>query len=291
MRNFPRDLYTHIGPDLDAHLSCWLVRKFVPTMFNAQILYVGADWDGIGMKNGDMAVDVYAGSRGIKGIQDPDGTVHSCASYIASRYLRREDAEAIRDLVRFVDIQDAYGSVVNHLIKDASHEARRIFAANSIGAILRALEFTHPNDPHTVFSRMCEIFDGYLEMGRSNVRARLEASRVQLFASGRVALVEGRKEKGINHILWGRGVEAIVYVDGFNLGVVRRGDGALLRDGTRFRADHPEIQKIVRMAEKTVWFAHPKRFLYCRGSRKAPANSKSKVNPQELIEAISNLLK
>lgn len=288
-------IFTHINPDLDAHSSCWAVRRFVPGMSNAPIIYIGADWDGSGMEPGDIAVDLNAGGKGIKGILDSDGTVHSSFAYIVSRYASREDAEDIKDLVSFVDMQDAYGSVVNYMVRnrmimETTHDARRLIAVNSIGSDLRALEYLFPDEPEKVFSRMCDIFDGRLLMGRANRRAEIEADKAQLFANGRVALVRGKKEKRTSHILWERGVEAFVYIDELNLGVVRRGDGALLRDGKRFRADHPAIRNVVKDAgEINQWFDHPKGFLYCHGSRKAPAHSMSNVNPLQLIEVVSRL--
>ena len=285
-------IYTHVRPDLDAHSSCWAVRRFISLMEDAEIVYVKANWDGFGMESGDMAVDMHANGRGIKGVQDFDGTVHSCFSYIVSNYASREDANYIKDLVRFIDIQDAHGSVVNHLIKYASYDARRIFALNNIGAVMRAIEYKYPDEPKKVFELMSGIFDGYLLMGRANVCAIEEASRMELFADGRVALVRDKRYSRTDHILWERGVLAIVYVDGFNLGVLRRGgSGFSLRDGSDFRADHPKIREVVERSGDTSWFAHSKGFLYCRGSRKAPAETSSNVDPQELIKVISNLLK
>ncbi len=410
-------LYTHVNPDLDAHFACWLVKSFIPYMAKAEIVYRGADWDGVGMNHDDMAVDMQAGGHGIKGIQDPDGTVHSCVASLASKYLSAEDQEAIRELISFVDIQDANGSVVHNLISRAHRDARKIFALNNIGAILRAFDCLNQNDPVTVSERMSEIFngylrlgrakllcsntsnknlfsyllrwmtqgseyvwcpeigsgrrasvsasrylkkedadairslinfvdfydshnsvanhlirdfseevkrffdvnsvgtvlraiehvhsddlkmisrrmfeifDGFLEMGRADLRAILEADRAKLFARGKVALVKDKREKRTDQILWERGVQAIVYDDGHNIGVLRRGEGVLLKDGTIFRADHPEIKKVVEKAkDNRRWFDHPKGFLYCHGSRKAPASSKSNVNPHELIEVISKLL-
>jgi len=71
-----------------------------------------------------------------------------------------------------------------------------------------------------------------------------------------------------------RGVRVIVYVDGNNLGVIRHGDESL-------RMDHAEICAVVEAAGETnEWFAHPAGFLFCRGSRKAPAENPSKVNPR-----------
>lgn len=274
---------------MDAHLSSWGVRQFVPGMALSPIVYVSANWDGNGLEPGDMAVDISAGGHGIKGVKDADGTVHSSADYIISKYASREDALAIKDLVRFVDIQDAHGSVVNYLIKGSSSEARRVFAVTSIGAVSRALEYAHPNDSPTVFNRMSEIFDGFLLMGRANVRAIAEADKAEIFANGKVALIRGKKERRTSHILLERGALVIIYVDGLNIGV-RTGRKTFLRDGSIFRADHPVIRQIVTEAGENDWFAHSKGFLYCHGSRKAPALLPSKVDPYKIVQATAILL-
>jgi len=87
-----------------------------------------------------------------------------------------------------------------------------------------------------------------------------------------------------SYVLGGRAM-AIVYVDGMNIGVIRR-------DDVSTRMDHPRIREVVETAgEAGEWFAHPAGFLYCRGSRKAPATSRSRVTARELGEAMNLVLK
>ncbi len=417
-----RYLYTHIGPDLDAHTGRCAVTRFVPGMANAKVIYVPASWDGDGLRKGDMAIDLVAGGKGIKGHRDPDGSTHSAFAYVVNKYASKKEKEALKDLVSFVDIQDAYGSVMNYLIRHTGHDNRRICSQNSFGAVFRALDYAHPNDSETVFKRMLEIFDGYLLMGKTRaleknysnlryyfacwflvrfvkvkdrytaadlagqaerlvsryvtdnvvrnalrdlvtfideydgnmpdptdgdyeakrilyntsitsvtkalehyhgddeelvlqrmseifdgileaagpaeVRAQAEADRAKLYADGRVAFVVNKKEKRTNQILKERGVLAIVYMAGNNLGVLANND-IYLEDGSRFRADHPKICRLIeesgeRVAEEKIddhdWFRHPRGFLCGHGSDKAPASSRSKVDPSKLVEVVSSLI-
>ena len=53
------------------------------------------------------------------------------------------------------------------------------------------------------------------------------------------------------------------------------------------RMDHPTIRAVVKTAGETAeWFAHSSGFLFCRGSRKAPVKTASKVRPEDLAEAV-----
>ena len=100
-----------------------------------------------------------------------------------------------------------------------------------------------------------------------------------------VAVVTNAREFATNGVLFEEyGVRVIVYVDGHNLGIIREGSETL-------RMDHPDLRAVVSAAgEADEWFAHPAGFLYCRGSRKAPAQSPSRVRSRDLAGAAERLL-
>lgn len=82
-------IFTHINVDLDATASVWAARYFMANMAGAPVEFRPADWDGAEMIQGDIAVDINAGGRGIKGEKGLDGTVHSCfASIMACQKIR-----------------------------------------------------------------------------------------------------------------------------------------------------------------------------------------------------------
>lgn len=276
-------IYTHMNVDLDAVCSVWAARRFrvLPHADEAEIVFVPANWPGP-VPFGDLAVDVSAGGAGRKGEMESDGVVHSCFEGLVKRHASRDDQEAIRELVAFVDAQDAHGSAVRHLVPGASRASQSVLAFTGINAVLRALQSVHGGDDDAVIDAMFPILDGMLKTGRSRQRARLEAMDAERV--GPVAIVVGAREYGTNAALFeDHGVRAIVYVDGFNLGVVREGAETI-------RADHEVIRELVAAAgEEKEWFAHSAGFLYCRGSRKSPATTASKVDQRALARAVAHV--
>ncbi len=277
-------IFTHFNVDLDAVCSVWAVREFVPGAKDAEVVFRPANWDGAEMEKDDIAVDLSAGGRGLKGKQDENGTVHSCFAEIVAQYATPSDQVALEKLVQFVDAQDAHGSAVKFLVPEASHEAQEVLGMTGLNAVLRALQEANPRNDAVVVEKMSEILSGMLKVGRARQRAVAEADRAEVLEGGKVAIVVNSQEFATNGILFDRGVRVIVYVDRNNLGLIRC-------NGETLRMDHPELRAIVEDAgEADEWFAHPAGFLFCRGSRKAPAKSPSKVDPRVLAETIAHLL-
>jgi len=274
-------IYTHMSVDIDAVASVWAARQFVPGFREAKVEFRPVNWDGTGAAEGSLLLDMSAGTKGVK---DPDGTVHSCFKSLVLAYAPAEARQVLAKLVAFIDAQDAYGSAVRHLAPGIGEEAGEVLAATGLNAVLRAFQWTCRNDDAAVVAKMSEIFSGMFEAGLSRQRAQMEADQARVFGQGRVAIVENSKEYATNGVLFEQGVEVVVYVDGNNLGVVRRNDVVL-------RMDHPDIRRVVAEGgEEGEWFAHPAGFLYCRGSRKAPAESPSQVAPAALAEAAAAAL-
>jgi len=237
------------------------------------------------MVEGDLALDIDASGRGLKGEKGEGGIVHSCLALIVAKYASPADQSALASLVRFVDAQDAHGSAVKFLAPEASRESQETLAMTGLNAVLRALQATHPRNDALVVERMSEILSGMLQAGRARQRATAEADKARVLDGGKVAIVINSQEFATNGILFEeRGIRVIVYVDGHNLGVIRHGDESL-------RMDHAELRAVVEAAgEASEWFAHPAGFLFCRGSRKAPAENPSRVNPRMLAEVAAKLL-
>lgn len=277
-------IYTHYNVDLDAVASVWAVRRFVSGMENVSVEFRPANWRGDGFMSGDMAVDIDAGGLGLKGEVDGDGIVHSCFASMVKRYASEEDNRALTHLVRFVDIQDAYGSTVNHLLPDLPEYNRRVLYYTGINSVLRALQSAHPQNDELVVERMSEIFDGMLEMGLSRIRAVTEAEQAEILADGRVAIARNNQEYATPGILFSQGVRVLIYVDGHCLGLVRS-------QHEQLRMDHPQIRQVAEaVGEAKEWFAHSAGFLFCRGSRKNRVATPSRVDPYDLVRAVSSLL-
>jgi hypothetical protein len=278
-------IFTHFNVDLDAVCSVWAAKQFIPGAQDAAVEFRPASWDGNGMAEGDIAVDIAAGGRGMKGEKGENGIVHSCFALIVAEYASSEDQLALASLVRFVDAQDAHGSAVKFLASEASAEAQATLAMTGLNAVLRAFQAVNPRNDAAVVEKMSEILSGMLQAGRARQRAQAEADRAEVLPGGKVAIVVNSREFATNGVLFEeRGVRVIVYVDGNNLGLIRHGDESL-------RMDHAELRAVVEATgEADEWFAHPAGFLYCRGSRKAPAENPSKVDPRTLAKVAARLL-
>jgi hypothetical protein len=282
-------VYTPINPDLDAVASVWAAREFIPGAREAELVFVPTNWDAAEMEEGDLALDINAAGRGIKGTQHADGTVGSCFVLLMSRYAPADDQWALHSLQRFVDAQDSTESAVKSLAPYAYESERRVLADTGINAVLLALQGVHPRNDTLVMERMAEIFSGMLQTGRARQRAVIEANRAELIGDGQVAIVRDNQECATNAILFERGVRVIVYVDGHNIGVVREGSMTL-------RMDDPALVEVIHAAGEELgdgdgsWFAHSAGFVLAWGTRKAPASSASRVCPEDLAMAAAQLL-
>lgn len=278
-------IFTHVSVDLDAVSSVWAARLFIPDAAQATVEYRTANWNGDGMNEGDLALDIHANGRGMKGECGENGIVHSCFALIVKKYASPEDQTALEPLMCFVDAQDAHGSAVKFLAPEVRRDAREVLSRTGLNAVLRALQAVHPHNDAIVLARMSEIFSGMLKSGRNRRRAVLEAKKAEILPGGTVAIVRNPREYATNGILFEEhGIRVIVYVDGNNLGIIRNNDDSI-------RMDHPDLRAVVEAAGETdEWFAHSAGFLFCRGSRKNPVMTPSNVDPRALAEAAAKLL-
>lgn len=228
-----------------------------------------------------------------------DGISREMADYLLSNYREKTDTVFIKEVLRFFDLKfDALKnserlSVVDLMIGGESDETRKIFAKNSIDAILAVLRYVHRKDDKIFFKRAFEILDGFLKMDEVNIRAEAAADLVMRYTNGRpdpeglVAFVKDRKEKGVGYALRKRGVVVVIYQDGLNMGVVVKGRPRRLKDGRILTAGHPAFRAVVEKAGDPdgLWYLHIAEFLLCNGSEKAPTDVASRVKPEDFVIA------
>jgi hypothetical protein len=283
-------VYTHITLDLDAAASVWAAREFIPGAHDAEVVFKPANWNGAGMNKGDLALDIVAGGRGIKGREHADGSVGSCFVVVVERYASTRDQDALDSLLKLVERQDASGSAVKWFAGEADPRSVKVLDDTGLNGVLRAYQANDPRNDALVVERMSGIFSGMLANGRAWMRAVDEAAQAEGLGKGPVVIVRDQREFQTNSVLFDHwGVRVIVYADGYNLGVIRQ-------DTVSVRMDDPALRAVVEAAGEEVgdgegkWFAHPAGFLFARGTRKAPATTPSRVRPEDLAEAAAPLL-
>jgi hypothetical protein len=281
-------IFTHVHVDLDAVASVWAARQFIPGASSATVEFVSANWDGNGMSFEDIAVDIEAGGKGLKGEKDLELRVHSCFSLILKKYAAINDQLSLMRIASYIDLEESRGSVLGVLFPDLDKETRLMLSSANLNMALRSLYQIHGKNDQIVTERMSEIFSGIFNLGKEYMVAKEKADQAEI-VGGLVAIIQN-PGPGVNHLLFTeKNVRAIVYVSGNDLGIVRG-------EGVAARMDHSEVRRVVEKAGEEVgdgtgkWFAHSSGFLFCRGSRKSPAESLSKVNPHDLAEAIVRVL-
>ncbi|MBI3075321.1 MAG: hypothetical protein HYY92_03910 [Parcubacteria group bacterium] len=232
-------IFTHESPDLDALMSVVAARRYYRGASEAEITLKPANWDGNGMSDGDLALDMYAGGRGMKG-EKGEGVVHSCFALIMMKYAPTADCLALAPVIAYVDAQDTHGNAVKHLVPEASQAARDILDATGLSARVLWLKTVHKDSLKSVVERLEEDFLGMLVVGRSRILAEEEASRAELFADGAVALAVDMKSNAVAH-LYKRGVRIVVFKNSFGTGVTREQNEAL-------RMDHPKFLAVIQAA-------------------------------------------
>lgn len=274
-------IFTHIHVDLDAVFSIWAIMQLMKGPF--EIVFVPADFDGTGMLPGDIAVDIIAGGKGIKGEVDPNGIIHSCFALIIKQYANEEDQLALANLLMYVDLQDSTGSAIKQLASQLPKAAQQVLEAVSLNSVLRSLRFVFWNDDQKIVDHMYPILSGMLESSRSMRRAFVEAKQAKVIKNS-VAIVKNAAEEGTNGVLFSHGIKVVVYANGYDIGIVRN-------MSTSLRMDHVAIKTVIQEAgELDSWHFHESGFMANRGCRKSPAVTASKVSAQKLAETLVSLL-
>lgn len=291
----PRIL-THMNVDIDAALSVIALQILSEEQQGHNITFVRADWNGR-MGPGDIALDIRAGGRGLKGEEGEDGTIQSCFDLVVRTYGDIHDYRALLPLIEAVNKHDAHGDPFHGELEGTAPERRSQMIETSIIGTFRAIraylrgEPKHQRDQRTI-ELLTPIVYGYLHNGHLLADAwnQIENEDGVVVFGDKVALITKGKNPRLSEALQIMGVRIKVIVDDKNVVV-------FCKNPTQdIRADHQLFRDIVGNADEKIgdgnghWFAHPSGFLFAWGTRKAPASHLSRVNPDHLRIAACQLL-
>lgn len=268
-----RRVITHVCPDLDAVSSVWFFMRFIAKK-KLEVKFVPASWSGSDMGPHDVALDIDAGGRGLKGIKTSSGDVHSCFKLLVDKYADKETKIVLKPLVKFIDRSDTYGGI-NRVGDFAKNKGRQVTSFIALSLAIRAFSAVHECD-QVILARMLELFDGIYKINTGHIKQR-ELIESAIIVGGTVIL-SGDHHGSSRGIVFGKGYSALVYQDGNNIGLLTK---------SGLRADSPEVLRVIASAgESREWFAHPTGFMIARGTRKDPKITESKVDPYKLALAI-----
>ena len=258
-------VYTHVSVDIDAVSSLWLLSRFLVPREEIEIVFVPANWNGDGFEAGDMAVDIEAGGRGIKGERDKNGFIHSSFASLLKRIKDQRARKILKNLASMIDQHDAFGQV---------KRGKSISSFIGLTIVLNSLKSYHKNNDKVVVSRMFEILDGLYQVSLSKNHFRENITN-HLEVVGKTALLisDGQKNFPIRS-LFNRGFEAVIYIDGYNMG--------LLVPAGQSVNQTELVEFIKKSGELDEWYFHPAGYMLARGTRKSPVITSSWVDPYEL---------
>lgn len=295
-----RRIFSHYSLDLDAVFGILAVIKycfkesfiefFKDPNWRKRIILVPADWDGSGMKEGDVAVDLPAGGKGKKGQIEEGERVDSATLQVLEEYAPIEDQIALQELVLYLNEHDATGSAVGSILGQEiamRKDYMKIFRAGSIDGMFRAAQANFGySDSKKVIQFFSFTFDGYLINGKRYLKAlEIYPQRVQWHGNGKkksIAFLDMKDAPlGLCDIAFEKGAEIVIYKNGKDIGIKRR-------NFSKFPVNHPLILKLIKNAgEEGKWFIHPALFLICTGSNKKHASFQTVIRIDQLIYVVS----
>lgn len=282
-------LYTHVFPDKDAAASVWCARRYMPGLVDAEVVFKSAGWDGaelppfrLGMDLYEaIAVDMHAGGHGIKGDDDHPSGMSSAFAYLMRNFAPPEDQDALKHVIRYIDLGDATGTVLGHF-PQLSEDEQIFLGTCSLSAVFD--RFTRGKDWSIAIDWMAQYLEG--ELAVQTEKRLLPEVAERCTKIGRVAILDNERVRPSQLLYEKYGMRAVVYKDEYNLGIVRLGNHE-----ERWPTANDFTLAVVEEAEELdEWYVDPRGFLFSRGSDKNRMTTPSNVQPILLVKALNRYL-
>ncbi len=132
-------IFTHKNVDLDNIFAVIALRAFAPNYRDAEVVFVDASWDDE-MAPGDIAIDIVAGGRGLKGEKIEEMAVMSAFALVVDQFARTSEKVALENLIKLVEAHDAYGDAMMHLFPEMGLVNSRFLTDVSLVGVYRAMK-------------------------------------------------------------------------------------------------------------------------------------------------------
>ena len=267
-----KTIVTHIGPDLDAITSVWLLKTFFPEWREASLAFVPAGKTLQGMEP-DSDPEILHVDTGFGKFDHHQSDSDTCAAKLVYEQLKPDDA-----LARMVEV-----------VNDIDH-FREVFFPNptadtwdfSMIAIIDGWRLIYADDPLKLVAVTMECLDAIYKAFQNKVWAEREI-----------------KEKGKEfETKWGKalGVETtndeVVYLGkkmGYSLVVRKDPRKGYLRIKS-LPKDEIDLTPVYNTLQKrdpaATWFLHASRHMILNGSTKNPEMKPTTLSLREIVEVL-----
>lgn len=290
-------IFTHHNVDLDAIFSAWFVSRFICPSIETELVFVPASYNGVGLNGNDIAVDIDAGGKGIKGSIDKDGISHSASySLFKKTDLSARDYKALFPLVKIIDKKDTYGNLASapQEIKWRRSDDEALARIKVLSLSLNAFKVSYDNDDEKICSVMFDLLDGFF---KKNVEFQLLKTEIEQksYHCGHLAIIETSLDISAAKIIFNdSNTKAYLYINPKNNSMGVYVGNTLHKEG--FRLKYDEAKKIIEGFGEKIgngfdeWFCHQNGFLLSWGTRKDKRPYPSMVRPEELAWKINILI-
>jgi len=253
-------IYTHLSLDLDAASSVSLYLLCNPNLSVTDVVFVPADFDGKTMKYEDVAIDIYAGDKGIKGDKS---AFSSILNIVDKRY-----KNAFLSMSKFIDAHDSTGDWKS---------AYNVPKDEKIPTILDTFRWYKRSikEDKLILNHWASVINGVWLSYNDYNRAKKLALRAQ-WDGPYVAIIKGSAPLQTCSILFDMGADFVVYESGNNIGVIRSNNNK----------EHLGNHLVKWFPD---WFHHPDGFLSCWGSNKAPKEQPYDTTAEYVAELVTPL--
>lgn len=273
-----KTIVTHIGPDLDAITSTWLVKTFFPGWEEAELAFVPAGTT-LNKMDPDSNPDILHVDTGFGRFDHHQTDADTCASVLVYEEIKKQHG---------IDpVLERMMAVIN----DVDH-FREVFYPNAsadywefwIVAMIDGWRLLHGDNPVKIMELGFESLDGIYKVMLNKMWAEKEMDSATFFETkwGKAAGFATVNDEVI-HQAQKRGYSVVIRKDP-KKGYVRIKSLPLPEiDFTtlyeRLKADEPDA----------TWFLHASRHMILNGSAKNPDMRPSKKSLAELVEVIKEV--
>lgn len=271
-----KTIVTHVGPDLDAITSIWLVKTFFSGWEEASLAFVPA-----GKTMGELPADDNAEIRhvdtGFGKFDHHQSDADTCASFLVYEEIKKTRGENPA-LLRLVTV-----------VNDVDH-FREVFFPNptadywnfALESQIDGWRLLHPDDPLKIVSLGMEALDGIYKVFQNRVWAESEL-----------------KDKGVEfETKWGKAIaietvnDEVVHLAqkmGYALAVRKDPKKGYLRIKSlpKDDIDLTDAYNSLRIRDKdATWFLHASRHMILNGSTKNPEMKPTTLSLKVVIEIL-----
>lgn len=270
-----KTVVTHIGPDLDAITSVWLIKTFFADWEEAAVAFVPAGTTLEG-KPADSDSETWHVDTGFGKFDHHQTDADTCAALLVYEELAktRED-EALH---RFVQV-----------VNDFDH-FREVFYPNptadywefSIIAAIDGWRLTYADNPIKIVELGMQALDGIYKVMQNKVWAEKELAEKRI-------IFDTKWGKGIGIETVNDEVVHLAQKMGYVVAVRKDPKKGYLRIKALPKEDvdlTSVYEKLKKEEPEATWFLHASRHMVLNGSTKNPQMKPSKKSLQEIIEVI-----